>query len=73
MEARSWADYKVAKRIEISLNPIRNWVETVMPSIEQEYKKLKEEQNLTRPEKPIVFLLGDPTKFKRFKTPIEYR
>lgn len=40
-----------------------------MPNIEKAFK----ESGKVRPEKPIVFLLGDPTRYKAFQTPLAYR
>ncbi|CAD8142622.1 unnamed protein product [Paramecium pentaurelia] len=64
---RSWDMLKPSARAQVSLNPIRNWVEHVVPEVE---KAGKQEG---RPEKKIVFLLGDPTAYPKFQTPNEYK
>ncbi|CAD8150954.1 unnamed protein product [Paramecium octaurelia] len=64
---RSWDMLKPSARAQVSLNPIRNWVEHVVPQVEKEGKKEG------RPDKKIVFLLGDPTAYPKFQTPNEYK
>jgi tyrosine aminotransferase len=41
----------------------------VIPALEKECK----DKHSARPEKPILFTLGDPTRYDSFKTPMEYR
>ncbi|CAK65893.1 unnamed protein product (macronuclear) [Paramecium tetraurelia] len=64
---RSWNMLKPSARAQVSLNPIRNWVEQVVPEVEKTGK------SEGRPEQKIVFLLGDPTAYPKFQTPNEYK
>lgn len=63
---RTWDLLKASKRTQISLNPIRNWVESVVPETEKN-------ADPNRPNDKLVFLLGDPTCYKLFKTPEAYK
>lgn len=69
MSSRTWNDYKPSKRVSSCVNPLRHWAEQVRPEIERKYSELHEKEGLTRPEQPLVFLMGDPTKYKGFETP----
>ncbi|EGR28936.1 tyrosine aminotransferase, putative [Ichthyophthirius multifiliis] len=55
-------EFKCADRIEQTCNPIRNYVEKVIPNINiEEFKNSRPAQNLN-------LTLGDPTAFEEFKT-----
>lgn len=54
--------FPAAERIKNTCNPIRNYVESVLPKIDIE--KFKE----TRPGTNVNLTLGDPTMFEEFQT-----
>lgn len=63
---REWNQLTAAKHLKVSLNPIRNWVETVVPVNE---KISRETEGLNRPETQLLFTIGDPTRYSAFQTP----